>query len=129
MVTGQRIVLRTDASLEIGTGHVMRCLTLARALRVAGAVCRFVTRELPGHMGGRIADEGFDVTLLPAPHGGAPEGPPAHAAWARVSWAEDAAQTRRALGEAPERLRPVLVRRQVAPSHYYLQRARERAPG
>ena len=64
-----KIAFRTDASLEIGTGHVMRCLTLARALRGAGAACRFVTRALPGHMGERIADEGFGVTLLPAPEG------------------------------------------------------------
>ena len=81
-----KIAFRTDASLEIGTGHVMRCLTLARALRGAGAVCHFVTRAHPGHMGARIAAEGFDVTLLPAPHGPVPKGPPVHARWAGVDW-------------------------------------------
>lgn len=102
MVTGPRIAFRTDASLEIGTGHVMRCLTLARALRGAGAACRFVTRALPGHMGERIAAEGFDVTLLSAPQGEAPEGPPAHAHWAGVDWPTDAAETRAALDDAPD---------------------------
>ena len=95
------IAFRTDASLEIGTGHVMRCLTLARAAREAGAACRFVTRALPGHMGDRIADEGFDVTLLPAPGGAPPGGPPVHAHWAGVPWAEDAGETRAALAPAP----------------------------
>jgi len=64
------IAFRTDASLEIGTGHVMRCLTLARALQGSGAACSFITRALPGHLADRIADEGFDVKLLPKPQGG-----------------------------------------------------------
>lgn len=97
-----KIAFRTDASLEIGTGHVMRCLTLARALREAGTVCRFITRALPGHMGTLIADEGFEVTLLPAPRGTAPDGPTHHAHWAGVDWAKDAAETRTALGEEPD---------------------------
>lgn len=96
------VAFRTDASTEIGTGHVMRCLTLARALRGAGASCRFVTRAHPGHMAERMAGEGFDVTLLPAPQGAVPEGPPAHAGWAGVDWAEDGAETRAALENTPD---------------------------
>lgn len=103
MVTPPHIVFRADASLQIGTGHVMRCLTLARALRETGAQCRFVTRALEGHLGDRIAKEGFEVTLLPAPDGPAPDGPPDHAAWAGVDWARDARETREALGKtAPD---------------------------
>lgn len=96
-----RIALRADASGEIGTGHVMRCLTLARALRAAGAACRFVIRALPGHMAGRIEAAGFDVALLPASAGAAPDGPPVHAPWAGVAWTQDAAETRAALDAAP----------------------------
>lgn len=102
MVTSSSVAFRTDASIETGTGHVMRCLTLARALRENGASCHFITRALLGHMGDQIADEGFDVTLLPPPQGAAPIAPPAHAAWAGVNWAQDAAETRMALGESPD---------------------------
>lgn len=102
MVNEPAIVFRTDASLEIGTGHVMRCLTLAHSARRAGAACRFITRALPGHMGERIADEGFEVTMLPAAEGEIQRGPPAHAHWSAVGWAKDAAETRAALGEGPD---------------------------
>ena len=36
-MTSQRIAFRTDANDEIGTGHFMRCLTLADALKKHGA--------------------------------------------------------------------------------------------
>lgn len=78
----------------------MRCLTLARALRKAGAECRFVTRKLPGHMGEQIASEGFRVDFLPPPKGPTPKGPPEHAVWAGVDWMEDAIETRALLGDA-----------------------------
>ncbi|KPQ06135.1 MAG: Spore coat polysaccharide biosynthesis protein, predicted glycosyltransferase [Rhodobacteraceae bacterium HLUCCA12] len=94
-----RIAFRADASVEIGSGHVMRCLTLAAALRAGGAECRFVSRDLPGNLNTRIAAEGFAVTSLPAPAPGtAPEpAPPPLAHWARVPHAQDAAQTLDAL--------------------------------
>ncbi|NKJ22869.1 UDP-2,4-diacetamido-2,4,6-trideoxy-beta-L-altropyranose hydrolase [Dyella sp. SG609] len=61
-----KAAFRADASFQLGSGHVMRCLALARALREEGASCRFVCRELPGHLGARIAAEGFELALLPA---------------------------------------------------------------
>jgi UDP-2,4-diacetamido-2,4,6-trideoxy-beta-L-altropyranose hydrolase len=94
MVTVNTIVFRADASVDIGTGHVMRCLTLAQALRKNGARCSFVTRALPGNLSQRLSDEGFDVTVLPAPSGTPPAGPPAYAAWAGVDWSKDAMETR-----------------------------------
>lgn len=39
------IVFRADASLAIGSGHVMRCLTLASVLRKRGVAARFVCLE------------------------------------------------------------------------------------
>lgn len=94
-----QVVFRCDASLQIGTGHVMRCLTLAQALREGGHDCRFVCRDLPGHLAARIADQGFVVTRLPAPDRPFVPGPdsPRHAEWAAVGWERDATETRAAL--------------------------------
>ena len=62
-----RVVFRVDASLEIGTGHVMRCLTLADALHsVNGAECQFICREHTGHLIDYIRGKGYYVNLLPA---------------------------------------------------------------
>jgi len=68
------IVFRVDASLEIGTGHVMRCLTLAAALREQGAECHFLCREHPGHLISMIKAHGFTAHRLPMAHqAGGPE--------------------------------------------------------
>ncbi len=95
------VAFRADASIEIGTGHVMRCLTLAHALRSGGANCRFIMRDLPGHLAKQVSDAGFDVSLLPAPDGPVPAGPPAHAGWAGVVWEKDSAETRALLDSDP----------------------------
>ena len=89
---------RADASLTIGTGHVMRCLTLARELRALGNACRFVCRDMPGGFGALVAAE-FPLSLLPAPKGPSPQGQPTHAAWAGVDWARDVVETRAAVGK------------------------------
>ena len=96
------IGLRADASLDIGTGHVMRCLTLAEELRRQGAVCCFICREHPGHLIGHIRERGFDVLVLT---GAVPSEVPAsrtaadYAAWLGADQATDAAQARQALGD------------------------------
>ncbi len=100
-----RVVFRTDASHQIGTGHLMRCLTLARALRERGAECRFICREHPGHLLSLIRAEGFVDVALPfnprAPNRPDETAEPAlaHAAWLGTDWRTDAEGTRQALGE------------------------------
>jgi len=93
-----RVIFRADASVMIGTGHVMRCLTLAEVLRDAGASCAFVIRNHPGHLADRIAARGFEVMLLDPPVGQGGTAPPVHAAWAGVPWQQDAEETRAAMG-------------------------------
>ena len=60
------VAIRADASSRIGSGHVMRCKTLADELHRRGANVRFVCREHPGHLIALLSDEGYDVATLPA---------------------------------------------------------------
>lgn len=83
-----KIAFRVDASLQMGTGHVMRCLTLARALRDRGHHCLFVSREHPGNLLKLIGEEGFAVHALP--FGNELDRELAHAKWLGASQAEDA---------------------------------------
>lgn len=99
-----QITFRVDASLQMGTGHVMRCLTLAQALRERGADCRFVCREHPGHLIQSIRGLGFEVMALPlGSESSNLDGDNAdqltHAPWLGATWRSDAAQTIQALGE------------------------------
>ncbi len=61
-----KVVIRTDASSVIGSGHVMRCLALAEALRHAGHAVFFLCRRLPGDMQDVIKSSGFSVDMLGA---------------------------------------------------------------
>ncbi|WP_273426603.1 UDP-2,4-diacetamido-2,4,6-trideoxy-beta-L-altropyranose hydrolase [Marinobacter sp.] len=96
------VVFRADASVQIGTGHVMRCLTLAEALRRSGHQCRFLCSDFPGHLSRQISEKGFAVETFPRPSGdaavGASEEDNAYAKWLGISWQEDASQTRRSCG-------------------------------
>lgn len=59
------VVIRADASVTIGTGHVMRCLTLANQLRQKGAKVTFLCRELKGNLCDYISGQGFRIYQLP----------------------------------------------------------------
>lgn len=99
-----QIAFRTDASLLIGSGHVMRCLTLADALRARGAQCHFISRAHPGHLLELIRQRGHTVTALQVgqfslktEHDSAPQ--LAHASWLGCDWQTDAHETLAILAE------------------------------
>ena len=60
-----KFVFRTDASLSIGNGHVMRCLSLAQALRAHGGACVFVCTSDVGNLNALVSSHGFAVCSLP----------------------------------------------------------------
>ena len=97
-----KVLFRTDASLDIGTGHVMRCLTLAEALRDHGAHCRFTCRSHPGNLIKEIKQRGFDVFELPYESNwtGTEATQSVHAAWLGTGWKMDAEQTKVGAGES-----------------------------
>jgi UDP-2,4-diacetamido-2,4,6-trideoxy-beta-L-altropyranose hydrolase/UDP-4-amino-4,6-dideoxy-N-acetyl-beta-L-altrosamine N-acetyltransferase len=61
---GLKVVFRVDSSLAIGTGHVMRCLTLAQMLKETGADVKFICRKHEGCLIGKIRSSGFIVHEL-----------------------------------------------------------------
>lgn len=95
-----RIIFRTDASVQIGSGHVMRCLTLADDLRQSGADVMFVCREQLGHLLDLIEGKGYQVLRLQQPDTEyfAVAEDITHASWLGVPWQHDVVETITAIG-------------------------------
>ena len=96
------ILIRCDASLSIGSGHVMRCRTLAQELQRRGGVVTFLCRRQSGDLISLLEQE---FTVLPLPE--FPllscedlSGRELYAAWLGCSQAQDAADCLNALGSA-----------------------------
>ena len=59
-----RAVFRVDSSVDLGSGHVMRCLTLADVLVANGVMAIFICSPLSGDMSDYIRQKGHKVLLL-----------------------------------------------------------------
>lgn len=91
----QSVAFRVDASVNIGTGHVMRCLALANQLREKGVISHFICRAHQGHMAERIKQEGHAVKLMPVNQEilTGVKGQSDYAAWLGAEWLKDAEDT------------------------------------
>ena len=69
--TGFTVFVRADASAEIGTGHVMRCMALCDALLLRGVRSVFLCRHLTESIARMLRSRGHGVVRLtdagPAP--------------------------------------------------------------
>lgn len=86
------VAFRVDASDSIGTGHAMRCITLANALRDAGASCVFMCRQI-GRIGSNITKQGHELRLLPTNIAQQISDGSPYATWLGTDWRQDAADT------------------------------------
>ena len=95
------VAIRVDSSEQIGSGHLMRCLTLAERLRKDGADVHFISRDLAGSLHRLVEEHGFPLHLLPQHE----ENPnlTGYAAWLTVPQVVDAEET----GEILSRMQPV----------------------
>lgn len=90
------VAFRTDASTQIGTGHFMRCLTLADGLGTQAGRIRFLSRNLPAHLHEMLASRGFEHVPL-NDEGEDASGTLAHSHWLPAGQEADAKTARRAL--------------------------------
>lgn len=86
-----QFIFRADASIQIGSGHIMRCLCLAEELKKHNAQIYFIVRYLPEYLRKIILEKGFHVFYLP-------ESPFEtddlfHSTWLGVSQKDDAIST------------------------------------
>ena len=98
-----KAVFRADASNRMGIGHLIRCLTLAEALRNRGIETRFICRAHLGNLVESLQRQAMPVTVLPASVQAPEMNSEEYATWLGVTQAEDAEQTIEALhGDRPD---------------------------
>ncbi len=96
------IVFRTDSSRNIGTGHVMRCLTLAKRLSQKGISISFVCRDFEGNMTSIIREQGYGLHLLRRPSNeGLNQNQDLYRQWLGVDVVYDASETIRTCAADP----------------------------
>jgi len=96
-----KIAFRTDATIQIGTGHLMRCLTLADELKKQGAQVRFISRDLPFHLSDMLDLKGIEYYSLSMDAVLEPKDELTHSNWLGTSQVQDAKATIQALTDHP----------------------------
>lgn len=91
------IAFRTDATHQIGTGHFMRCLSLAEELKTQGAQIRFISRNLLPHLIDLLSEKGIGYVPLSVDLSNESGDELTHTKWLGSSQVRDAQATTQAL--------------------------------
>jgi UDP-2,4-diacetamido-2,4,6-trideoxy-beta-L-altropyranose hydrolase len=94
-----RIAFRVDATSQIGSGHFMRCLTLADELKKQGVQVCFVSLNLPAHLNDMLVTKGMEYVALSDDVAQEPSNDLAHSYWLGISQAQDSQATIQALAD------------------------------
>lgn len=113
-----QVVFRADASVHIGSGHIIRCLCLADALAQHGAQIRFVVRHITDYLKKLIVDRGFQLSMLKEQSAASDE--LFHSTWLGVSQQDDAEKTLQILQDYHQTIEWLIV------DHYALDQRWER---
>ncbi len=85
-----KVAFRVDASPELGSGHVVRCLALAEALAGLGDHCTFLCARVPQGLARQIEAAGHALARIPDPGWTLPDG---NAGWPDAVQQADARET------------------------------------
>lgn len=91
------VAFRTDATSLIGTGHFMRCMTLAEELQRRGVQIRFASRDLPQYLRNMLKTKGMELVSLKSDTTPYSTSDLAHSHWLNASQEQDAQATKQAL--------------------------------
>lgn len=95
----QYVAFRVDASAEIGTGHLMRCFTLASQLQKTGIKVAFICRHITNSLAQKLIDNNCDLRVLKDSDADTKVDELAHSKWLGVSQLKDAESAIRALSD------------------------------
>ena len=88
MASQKKVAFRVDASSDIGSGHLMRCLTLAKSLKEAGFYVLFICRNIPMHLQ-ILVQANYNLKILKEDGNHSLIGTLAHSSWLCVSQEKD----------------------------------------